>query len=103
MTYDQQYMTTAEGRTVRFFETSTLKLIKEVQLKHNAEAASYCPSRNRFVAGGEDMWVHLYDFATGQVGRLGAGNLLQLKCEVFTYCTYVVWMDCPAMNAMAHG
>ena len=67
-------MTTAEGRTVRFFETSTLKLIKEVQLTHNAEAASFCPSRNRFVAGGEDMWVHLYDYETGQVRGGGGGG-----------------------------
>ena len=67
MTYDQKFMTTAEGKTVRFFDTSTLKMIKEQQLTHNAEAASFCPSRMRFVAGGEDMWVHLYDFVSGQV------------------------------------
>ena len=78
-------MTTAEGRTVRFFETSTLKQIKEVQLTHNAEAASYCPSRNRFVAGGEDMWVHLYDFTTEKVrDPLWGEGEARLMCSIFS-------------------
>ena len=30
------------------------------------ESASFCPAKGRFAAGGEDMWVHLYDYATGE-------------------------------------
>jgi serine-threonine kinase receptor-associated protein len=54
---------------VRFFDTSSLSLIKQQELAHNAEAASYCPQFKRFVAGGEDMWVHLYDFDSGEVSQ----------------------------------
>lgn len=74
VTYDQQFMTTAEGNAVRFFDTSSLKLVKEHQLKHNAEAASFCPSKKIFVAGGEDMWVHQYDFTTGQELEVNKGH-----------------------------
>ena len=81
VSYDQSFMTTAEGKTVRFFDASNLRLIKEHQLAHNAEAASYCPSRGRFVAGGEDMWVHQYDFVTGQVSMLSDDDdVFQASC-----------------------
>lgn len=30
------------------------------------ESVSFCPAKGRFAAGGEDMWVHLYDYATGE-------------------------------------
>lgn len=64
-TYDMKYMTTAEGGVVRFWDTSSLQQIKEHSLKHSAEAATYCPAKKRFAAGGEDMWVRLYDFESG--------------------------------------
>lgn len=30
------------------------------------ESATFCPKKGRFAAGGEDMWVHLFDYATGE-------------------------------------
>lgn len=74
VTYDQQYMTTAEASTVRFFDTASLKMVKEHTLKHNVEAASFCPSKRKFVAGGEDMWVHLYDFVSGEELEVTKGH-----------------------------
>eukprot|EP00955_Chlamydomonas_euryale_P113203 366200-Chlamydomonas_euryale.AAC.11 len=74
VTFDQQYMTTAEGKTVRVFDTSTLKLVKGFTLDHMAEAASFCPSKGKLVAGGEDMWIHLYDFATGKELEVNKGH-----------------------------
>lgn len=74
VTFDQQYMTTAEGRTVRIFDTSTMKTIKEFTVEHNAEAASFCPSKKKFVAGGEDMWIHLYDFVSGSEIETNKGH-----------------------------
>lgn len=37
----------------------------------NVESASLEPKfGNKFIAGGEDMWVHLFDFHTGEeIGR----------------------------------
>jgi len=74
VTFDGQYMTTAEGSAVRFFDTTTLKLMKQHSVKHNAEAASFCPSKKRFVAGGEDMWVHVYDYVTGEEVECNKGH-----------------------------
>ena len=79
MSYDQKHMTSAEASTVRFFDTSSLKSVKEHKLKHNAEAASYCASKGVFVAGGDDMWVHLYDFNTGEV-RLDSMAGMGISC-----------------------
>ena len=30
------------------------------------ESASLFPSRGKFIAGGDDMWVRLFDFDTGE-------------------------------------
>ena len=46
-------MTTAEGKIVRFWDASSLRMVKEHTLAHIAEAASFCPSKNKFVAGGQ--------------------------------------------------
>lgn len=76
ISYDRLHLTTAEGRIIRFFDASTLRLVKEQALKHNAEAASFCPipGKRRFVAGGEDMWVHLYDYETGEEIEVNKGH-----------------------------
>lgn len=67
VSFDQQYVTTAEGRCVRFFDSSRMQCIKVQELPSHAESASFCGPRRQFVAAGEDMWVRLYDFDTGQV------------------------------------
>lgn len=36
-----------------------------VQTPYTVESASYCAERKRWAAGGNDMWVHLYDYETG--------------------------------------
>mmetsp|Transcript_32652 Transcript_32652/g.82857 ORF Transcript_32652/g.82857 Transcript_32652/m.82857 type:complete len:317 (-) Transcript_32652:475-1425(-) len=67
ISYDGQYMTTAEGRVVRMFHTSGLRQFKQHKLTGaaNAESASYCAARNLFVAGGEDMWVRVFNADSG--------------------------------------
>lgn len=72
VTFDQQHITTAEGSLVRFFSAANLQQVKQHAMTAPTESASYCPAKRRFVAGGEDMWVHLYDYDTGQV-RGGPG------------------------------
>lgn len=74
VSFDMQYMTTAEGRTVRFFDLTQLKQIKEVNLPQGAASASYNPLKRKFVTGGEDMWVHLYDFDSQQELECNKGH-----------------------------
>ncbi|PNG99836.1 Serine-threonine kinase receptor-associated protein [Tetrabaena socialis] len=74
VSFDQQYVTTAEGAYVRFFDATTLQQLKEHLLAAPAESASYCAARRKFVAGGQDMWVHLYDYDTGQELECNKGH-----------------------------
>lgn len=69
VTFDRQHICTAEGRHVRVFDAGSFDQLNVYQVPHMAESASYCHSRRRFVAGGEDLWVYLYDADTGQVRR----------------------------------
>jgi serine-threonine kinase receptor-associated protein len=49
---------------------SRLEVVKTHTMEFEMESASLHPGGEKFVAGGEDMWVRLYDFSTG--GELGA-------------------------------
>lgn len=54
--------------------------MKSHDLPCKVESASLEPKfGNRFIAGGEDMWVHVFDFHTGEeIGRLcGACRYLE--------------------------
>ena len=74
VSFDLQYMTTAEGKTVRFFDLASLRQLKEVSLPQAVETASYNPLKKKFVTAGEDMWVHLYDYDTGQELDVNKGH-----------------------------
>jgi len=50
--------------------SSRLEVVKTHTMEFEMESASLHPGGDKFVAGGEDMWVRLYDFQTG--GELGA-------------------------------
>ena len=51
---------------VRFWDGASLAPGKAFRQEWTVESASFCPAKGRFAAGGEDMWVHLYDYATGE-------------------------------------
>jgi WD40 repeat protein len=66
LTHDGRWLTTADSNTVRVWDAASLAApVLEWAVAYPLEAASYCPARGRVVAGGEDMWVHLHDAATG--------------------------------------
>lgn len=46
-----------------------------MQTPYTAESASYCAERNKWAAGGDDMWVHLYDYNTGDELDVNKGRL----------------------------
>ena len=41
---------------------------------YSVESATFCPEKGRFVVGGEDMWVHLHDYATGEEVECNKGE-----------------------------
>ena len=50
---------------------SSYGLVKSYDMPCTVESASLEPKYgNKFIAGGEDMWVHVFDFHTGdEIGK----------------------------------
>lgn len=86
----EQFMSAA-GRDVKLWDANTFAVIKTFSFPYNVETASYSPAQQKFAVGGEDMWVHLHDFATGQEIDCNKGKvvLVQLKQSVS-----LVWALC---------
>lgn len=76
LTHDGRWLTTTDNRnTVRIWDIASLSSpAKQFTVNHPVEAASYCPLKNRFAAGGEDMWVHLHDADTGAELEVNKGH-----------------------------
>lgn len=51
LTFDGSVLTTTDGNTIRFWDTASMAVMKEVSVPYPVEAASYCPSKKRFAAG----------------------------------------------------
>lgn len=66
---------------VRFWDGASLAPGKAFRQEWTVESASFCPAKGRFAAGGEDMWVHLYDYATGEELECNKGAGLGLSAE----------------------
>jgi serine-threonine kinase receptor-associated protein len=89
------FVVTADRTGVTFRDGGSLEVVKEHAVggkDYEVESASYCPSRKRFVAGGSDMWVHLYDYETGEEIEAGRGHHGPVHCVRFapggaTYAT----------------
>ena len=63
---DSNLFVTADDNFVKLWDANTFQVTKSFTLPYQVESASYSPQKHRFAAGGEDMWVHLYDDASGQ-------------------------------------
>ncbi|GMH41558.1 hypothetical protein BSKO_09468 [Bryopsis sp. KO-2023] len=63
---DGSLFTTTDGNFVRFWNSATLEQIKEFEMEVNIGAASLNLHFGKFVVGGEDMSVRLYDFNSGE-------------------------------------
>lgn len=55
-----------------FYPVLSFGLVKSYNMPCNVESASLEPKYgNKFVAGGEDMWIHIFDFHTGEeIGKI---------------------------------
>ncbi|KAE8772112.1 Serine-threonine kinase receptor-associated protein [Hordeum vulgare] len=64
---DGRFITTADGSSVKFWDANHFWLVKSYDMSCTVESASLEPkSGSKFITGGEDMWVHVYDFFTGE-------------------------------------
>lgn len=68
-----------------FYLFFSFGLVKRYDMPCNVESASLEPKfGNKFIAGGEDMWVRVFDFQTGEmIGKfpgtfIGSRNSLPL-------------------------
>ena len=60
------YITVAAGNSVQFWDTGNFELVKKVEVgDFGLQAASLHPGRAKFVCGGLDMAVRVFDFGSG--------------------------------------
>lgn len=82
---DGHYITTVDGSTVKFWDANHFGLVKSYDMPCNMESASLEPRfGNKFVAGGEDMWVHVFDFHTGAEIACNKGHHGPVHCVRFS-------------------
>lgn len=76
LTHDGRWLTTADNNsTVRVWDVAALQApARAFTVPYPVEAASYCPSKGKFAAGGEDMWVHLHSADTGAELEVNKGH-----------------------------
>ncbi|KAL9463278.1 hypothetical protein AB3S75_001143 [Citrus x aurantiifolia] len=82
---DGRYITTADGSSVKFWDANHFGLVKSYNMPCNTESASLEPKLgNIFIAGGEDMWVHVFDFHTGEQIGCNKGHHGPVHCIRFS-------------------
>jgi serine-threonine kinase receptor-associated protein len=81
---DSNYITTADGNTVKFWDANHFGLVKSYTMPRPVESASLFPSRSKFIAGGDDMWVRLFDFTTGDEIECNKGHHGPVHCVRFS-------------------
>mmetsp|Transcript_86998 Transcript_86998/g.130450 ORF Transcript_86998/g.130450 Transcript_86998/m.130450 type:complete len:318 (-) Transcript_86998:102-1055(-) len=79
----QTVITAAAGTKVYFFDWATRQLLKEYPMPihfRDEGGASLHPSGTKFVAGGSDLWVRVFDFATGKELECHKGHHGPIRC-----------------------
>lgn len=62
---DGNIITVTHGSSVSFWETETLKKLKEITVPSLVATASLHPDKHIFVCGGDDFKMYKYDYITG--------------------------------------
>ncbi|EEF33035.1 serine-threonine kinase receptor-associated protein [Ricinus communis] len=82
---DGRYITTCDGSTVKFWDANHFGLVKSYDMPCTVESASLEPKYgNKFIAGGEDMWIHVFDFHTGDEIACNKGHHGPVHCVRFS-------------------
>mmetsp|Transcript_1579 Transcript_1579/g.3480 ORF Transcript_1579/g.3480 Transcript_1579/m.3480 type:complete len:379 (+) Transcript_1579:405-1541(+) len=80
---DEDVVTTASGKQVAFWKAQTGEAIRKQDLDFKVESASLCIQKNCFASGGEDMWVRLFDYKTGEEIDCNRGHHGPVHCVRF--------------------
>lgn len=79
----QLVVTVAAGNKVYFWAVTTRELLKEytmpIHFREEGGAALH-PSGKKFVAGGSDLWVRVFDFETGEELECHKGHHGPIRC-----------------------
>ncbi|XP_076922116.1 uncharacterized protein LOC143583787 [Bidens hawaiensis] len=82
---DDRYITTADGSSVKFWDANHFGLVKSYDMPCNVESASLEPKfGDKFIAGGDDMWIRLFDFNTGEEIGCNKGHHGPVHCVRFS-------------------
>jgi len=81
---DSKYLTSAAGKEVTFWDAATLVPQKMFTMNVELNSASLHPTNTKFVAGGVDFYVHVYDFATGEELEVHKGHHGPVHCVRFS-------------------
>ncbi|KAJ7298636.1 hypothetical protein O6H91_Y513400 [Diphasiastrum complanatum] len=81
---DGRYITTADGSSVKFWDANHFGLVKSYSMPESIESASLYPTQGKFIAGGADMWVRLFDFYTGEEIECNKGHHGPVHCVRFS-------------------
>lgn len=80
---DKRMLTVAAGTKVSFFDLTKMALVKSHKMPiHFREegGATLHPSGTKFVAGGSDLWVRVFDFETGAELECHKGHHGPIRC-----------------------
>eukprot|EP00850_Spirogloea_muscicola_P019770 SM000199S05397 [mRNA] locus=s199:56363:57782:+ [translate_table: standard] len=80
---DGRFITTADNFDVKFWDANSFELVKSYKLAVPVESASLYPAIGKFVAGGADMWIRIFDFETGEELECHKGHHGPVHCVRF--------------------
>ncbi|KAK4357736.1 hypothetical protein RND71_023346 [Anisodus tanguticus] len=81
---DGRYITTCDGFSVKFWDANHFGLVKSYNMPCTVESASLEPKYGfKFVVGGEDMWIRVFDFHTGEELACNKGHHGPVHCVRF--------------------
>ncbi|GBG86416.1 hypothetical protein CBR_g41412 [Chara braunii] len=80
---DGRYITISAGNEVQVWDGITYMFVKNLTMQAPIESASFYPSTGRLISGGDDMWVRLFDFDSGEELDCNKGHHGPVHCVRF--------------------
>ncbi|GMH47071.1 hypothetical protein TrVE_jg167 [Triparma verrucosa] len=80
---DRNKLVVSAGKKVSFFDMSSFQLLKsvDVAISFNEEGGtSLHPDGTKFVTGGSDLWVRVYDYNSGECLETNKGHHGPIRC-----------------------